>query len=110
MASLLGALPAVVAALENRHKGAGNGALRFAPLSHAILDLDNEMRGAGDAGSCALWVDLIERYVSRFAEPWRGEERLFMVWDTVGRDLARPWTLKQLAAIARTSSEHLRRL
>jgi len=81
-----------------------------APLSHAILDLDNEMRGAGDAGSCALWVDLIERYVSRFAEPWRGEERLFMVWDTVGRDLARPWTLEQLAAIARTSSEHLRRL
>jgi len=80
------------------------------PLSHAILGLDNEMRGAGDAGSCALWVDLIERYVARFAEPWRGEERLFTVWDRVQRDLARPWTLDQLAAIARTSSEHLRRL
>ncbi len=80
------------------------------PLSHAILGLDKEMRGAGDAGSCALWVDLIERYVSRFAEPWRGEERLFTVWDVVQRDLARPWTLDQLAAIARISSEHLRRL
>lgn len=80
------------------------------PLAHAIMGLYLEMQQARDAGSCQLWVDAIERYVDRFVAPWREEERLVRVWGTVQEDLARPWSLEDLAGIAKTSREHLRRL
>lgn len=80
------------------------------PLSHAIMGLYTEMQLAADAGSCQLWVDAIERYVYRFVAPWREEQRLVKVWSAVQTDLARQWTLKELAEIATISSEHLRRL
>lgn len=80
------------------------------PLAHAIMGLYLEMQQAQDAGSCQLWVDAVERYVDRFVAPWREEERLVRVWEAVQDDLARPWSLEDLAGIARTSREHLRRL
>jgi AraC-like DNA-binding protein len=80
------------------------------PLQHAIMGLVHEMGGHGDAGACELWVDLIERYVDRFSEPWRREERLLTLWNQVRQELARDWTLEELAAITQTSTEHLRRL
>lgn len=79
-------------------------------LSHAILGLVREVEHGADAASCALWVELIERYVERFIEPWRKEARLVTLWREVRADLARPWDLLELAAIASTSGEHLRRL
>jgi AraC-like DNA-binding protein len=80
------------------------------PLSHAIMGLVNETAGRREIANCALWVDLIERYVDHFAEPWRREERLLAVWNAAGRDLARDWTLSELAGMAGLSNEHLRRL
>ncbi|MEJ7685700.1 MAG: AraC family transcriptional regulator [Variovorax sp.] len=79
-------------------------------LEHAILGLAAEMQGAVDPGSCATWVDLIERYVTRVIEPWQREPRLVGVWDAVRQELARDWTLVDMARLANTSEEHLRRL
>jgi AraC-like DNA-binding protein len=80
------------------------------PLANAIMGLYLEMQQARDAGSCQLWVDTIQRYVNRFVAPWRKEERLVRVWSAVQKDLARQWLLADLAGIAKTSTEHLRRL
>lgn len=79
-------------------------------LEHAILGLAAEMKGAADPGTCSIWVDAIERYVSRVIEPWQREPRLVGVWNTVGYDLSRNWTVAELARLAHTSEEHLRRL
>jgi AraC-like DNA-binding protein len=80
------------------------------PLGHAIMGLYFEVRQGGDAASCQLWVDAIVRYVDRFVAPWREEARLVRVWGAVQEDLGRRWSLDELAGIARTSREHLRRL
>ena len=79
-------------------------------LEQAILGLAAEMQGAVDPGNCAIWVDLIERYVTRVIEPWQREPRLVGVWDVVRNDLSRDWTLVEMARLANTSEEHLRRL
>lgn len=79
-------------------------------LQNAILGLAAEMEGAADPGTCVVWVDVIERYVARILEPLQREPRLVPVWNAVKNDLARDWTLADLAALASTSEEHLRRL
>lgn len=79
-------------------------------LEHAILGLASEMQGAMDTGNCAIWVDVIERYVARVVEPWQREPRLVGLWNAVRADLARNWTLTDMAQLANTSEEHLRRL
>jgi AraC-like DNA-binding protein len=79
-------------------------------LEHAILGLASEMQGAVDPGSCAMWVEMIERYVERVVEPWQREPRLVGLWNTVQQDLGRAWSLADMARLARTSEEHLRRL
>uniref|UniRef100_UPI003566602F helix-turn-helix transcriptional regulator n=1 Tax=Hydrogenophaga sp. TaxID=1904254 RepID=UPI003566602F len=61
-------------------------------------------------GTCVVWVDVIERYVSRLLEPLQREPRLVQVWNAVMTDLAHDWTLTELAALASISEEHLRRL
>lgn len=80
------------------------------PLRHAILGLYREVRAQAGSGSLTLWIDLIEHYVSRFAEPLQREDRLRPVWDIVQRDLHRQWTAGELAKQAGISGEHLRRL
>ena len=80
------------------------------PLNHAILGLLHEAKAGGNTASVSLWIDLIEHYVTRFAEPLRTEDRLRSVWDAVQKDLARDWSVASLAKIAKTSGEHLRRL
>jgi AraC-like DNA-binding protein len=79
-------------------------------LEHAILGLAAEMADTADPGTCAIWVDAIARYVSRVFEPWQSEPRLVRLWNTVRDDLSRIWTLAELARLANTSEEHLRRL
>jgi AraC-like DNA-binding protein len=79
------------------------------PIHHAIMGLVHEMTGAKDNASSALWVDLIERYVDLFSEPWQREKRLLALWNAVRHDLARDWSLKEFADITAMSGEHLRR-
>lgn len=80
------------------------------PLNRAILGLYREVQSDGNAGAATLWIDLIEHYIMRFAEPLQQEVRLRAVWDAVQADLAQPWTVKMLADLANISGEHLRRL
>lgn len=80
------------------------------PLDHAIRGLHHEVQSSGNAGSETLWIDLIEHYVTRFAEPLHREDRLRAIWETAQADLARGWTVDSLAALAGISGEHLRRL
>jgi len=88
------------------------GATRFdgKGLQHAILGLAAEMATEADPGSCAIWVDVIERYVERVLEPWQREPRLVAAWNAVRSDLSRGWTLAELARLASTSEENLRRM
>ncbi|GAP38018.1 helix-turn-helix transcriptional regulator [Piscinibacter sakaiensis] len=79
-------------------------------LEHAILGLAAEMAAAADPGTCAVWVDVIERYVARILAPLQREPRLVTLWNAVRADLARDWNVAEMAAIATTSEEHLRRL
>ncbi len=79
-------------------------------LQHAILGLYKEVQGPADSGSAMLWIDLIEHYINRFAEPLQREDRLRALWEKVSGDLGKPWTVERLARLANISGEHLRRL
>ena len=79
-------------------------------LRHAILGLHRELQADGQSASAMLWIDLIEHYISRFADSLQREGRLQAVWESVQADLARPWTVASLARLAGMSGEHLRRL
>ncbi len=56
------------------------------------------------------WVELIQAYVTRFAQPWQQDDRLTKLWERVAADVGRDWTLDELAHQAHVSAEHLRRL
>lgn len=81
------------------------------PLSQAITGLFDEVSfGSNDQGTCTLWVELIEKYVSRFTDPWRQDERLSRVWTAVQADIGHRWTLQEFSDLAGVSTEHFRRL
>jgi transcriptional regulator GlxA family with amidase domain len=76
----------------------------------AINGLYHECTGAAAPGAIHHWVELIQLYVTRFAQPWQEDNRLWRLWDTVSARLDEPWTLDRLAKHAHLSAEHLRRL
>jgi AraC-like DNA-binding protein len=80
------------------------------PLRSAITGLYQETVGGAESAMMYHWVELIHLLVTRMAQPWRSDDRLWRVWEAVDADLARPWTLKELAKLACLSGEHLRRL
>jgi len=86
------------------------GTFDVAPLKAAIQGLHAE--SIADKGGSALhhWSELVHHYVVRFAQPHCTDDRLWRVWQLVETDLARLWTLDQLADIGCMSGEHLRRL
>ncbi|MFC7338769.1 AraC family transcriptional regulator [Haloferula chungangensis] len=57
-----------------------------------------------------LWLKLIHNYVLSFAQPSQGDERLWRLWQVIESDLARSWTIPEMAEIAAMSREHLRRI
>lgn len=80
------------------------------PLKCAIEGLHAEASGPAVSAAMHHWTELIHHYVLRFAQPNHHDDRLWRVWRRVESDLAHPWTLTELAAIAHLSDEHLRRL
>jgi AraC-like DNA-binding protein len=86
-------------------------AFQAEPLKHAVLGLYSEVfHGDADTGNCVLWIDSIERYIARFADPWRGDQRIVALLDRVESSLDRRWTLEAMADVAHVSPEHLRRI
>ncbi len=81
------------------------------PLHDAILGLYHECHGReGGAGAMHHWVELIQLYVLRFAQPWHIDDRLWHLWDDVMNDLGKNWSVDKLAKQSHISGEHLRRL
>lgn len=79
------------------------------PLRLAMLGLHAECHAAQPA-ALHHWVELIQGYVLRFAQPWQMDERLSRLWERVEAALDKQWTLISLGALAHLSGEHLRRL
>ena len=80
-------------------------------LSHAIAGLHVEtLREEAERMMLHHWVELIHGFVSRAARPYQEDDRLWRLWEVVEVDLKRNWRLADLAEIACTSPEHLRRL
>jgi AraC-like DNA-binding protein len=86
------------------------GSFDNAPLKAAIEGLHSECLFNNGGSALHHWSELVHHYVLRFAQPHSTDERLWRVWQRVETDLARGWTLDELAAIACLSGEHLRRL
>ncbi|MBK1883422.1 helix-turn-helix transcriptional regulator [Luteolibacter pohnpeiensis] len=80
------------------------------PLRASINGLHSECMGANAPSALHHWSELIQHYVMRFAQPHQSDSRLWRVWQQVEAELAQPWTLSKLAAIACMSEEHLRRV
>ena len=80
------------------------------PLWNAIEGLVHEADGAAQPSAMFHWVELIQGYVERFAQPWKQDDRLSRLWEQVAADVGHDWTLDELAGMAFVSTEHLRRL
>ncbi len=80
------------------------------PLRASIEGLHHECRTAAAPAQMHHWVELIQSYVMRFAQPLRSDDRLWQLWEQVGRQPERKWTLPALATASHLSAEHLRRL
>lgn len=76
----------------------------------AVQGLVAEQSGVAAPASLHHWVELVQGYVTRFAQPWHVEDRLTQLWEAVASKPGHPWTLAELARRAHCSGEHLRRL
>ncbi len=80
------------------------------PLRHAIHGLFDEMNAATDPVAIQHWVELIQRYVLRFSQPWNIGDPLAKLWDAVDQNLGAAWNIPKLCQLAHCSGEQLRRL
>lgn len=80
------------------------------PLRASIEGLYHECRTTAAPAQMHHWVELIQSYVMRFAQPLQSDHRLWQLWEQVGRNLNVKWTLPALARASHLSAEHLRRL
>ena len=80
------------------------------PLAAAVQGLYCEAAGTASPAAMQLWVDLIQHYARTFAEPWRTDDRLRLIWQKVSSDLAADWTMEKLAKLAGLSPKHLTRI
>ena len=87
-----------------------SGEFPSSAMRRAIQGLRAEVDSAGNHASMKLWIDLIQSYVARFAQPYQSDSRLYKVWNAVEQEPGQPWTLTKLASLASVSEEHLRRL
>lgn len=80
------------------------------PLRAAITGLHHEARAAAAPGQMHHWVELVQSYVMRFAQPLQDDDRLWHLWQKVTPNLHESWTIERLARASHLSGEHLRRL
>ena len=83
----------------------GSGAAEF---GRVIAGLRTEWETEREAALLNHWVSLA--HARRLARPWRGDEKLWRLWEEVAAQLGEPWTLDRLAARVHMSAEHLRRI
>ena len=79
-------------------------------MQDTVRGLYQETVAGGATAAVHGWVGLLRLYAARAATASAGGDALWAVWDAVSADLARPWTVADLAAAADVCPEHLRRL
>jgi AraC-like DNA-binding protein len=79
-------------------------------LWRIVSGLRAQWEGSRDPRLLHHWIELAHGEAKRIAQPWQVDERLWTVWDEVGRDLAADWTLDALAERFHTSKEQFRRV
>lgn len=79
-------------------------------LWRILAGLRAEWSGAKEARLLHHWIELAHGEARRTAQPWTVDDRLWLVWDAVGRELAAGWTLEKLAARYGSSKEQFRRV
>lgn len=80
------------------------------PLRAAVWGMYRESIGAGEPETVRAWLNIVQRYVERLIQVREDDAVLWRVWQSVESDLARRWTLPDLARLAHMSDEKLRRL
>ncbi|CAN7568665.1 AraC family transcriptional regulator [Rhizobium sp. LjRoot30] len=80
------------------------------PLKCAIEGLQHETADSNNSTSEMLWGDLIQHYVMRVTSRINGDARIYAAFEAVQNELARAWTVEDLAEAANLSTEHFRRL
>ncbi|MDX6765818.1 MAG: AraC family transcriptional regulator [Candidatus Methylacidiphilales bacterium] len=56
------------------------------------------------------WAELILLYSHRLIQGERSDVRLWKLWEAVGKDPGRDWSIQELGQMAHLSREHLRRI
>ena len=79
------------------------------PLRVAIEGLWGEANAKADHSCLQAWVDVIQRYAARIGDQSH-HDRFWSVWEHVTADLARDWSVDDMAAMASVSGEQFRRL
>jgi AraC-like DNA-binding protein len=80
------------------------------PLRAIIGGLYRESVTRSEPRFLQSWVELLQLYVARALRNAPSADPLWTLWNAVASDLARPWSVPDLAALAAMSGEHLRRL
>lgn len=111
--ALSGGQPWTVAWCHYREYATAFSRPRVAPgeftLPRAILGLIDEVEGAALPAAKLCWARLIDISARRILGPDARDQRTSGVWATVAADLARNWTLEDLAGLAGLSTEQFRR-
>ena len=71
------------------------------PLAAALPACAGKRMDAADPALLPPWAFLVAAYARRMVRPDAGDPRLRRLWEAVGADLARPWTMAALAAPSR---------
>ena len=79
------------------------------PLHDAVRGLYREATAAASLDALRHWVELVHLACLRLAGRQGGDAGLRRVWEAVDADLARAWTLADLARIAGVGPEQVRR-
>ncbi len=80
------------------------------PMQIAISGLYREYSGPADMQIMNRWAEVIYLLLERLLRGEHGHDPLWRVWEKVEADMARPWRLGDLAELAATSDETLRRI
>jgi AraC-like DNA-binding protein len=86
------------------------GAFSAEPIKHAIYGLYEACISQECLSAQNLWVELIHKYVTFYAQPNVSDQRLWKLWVRMEQRLGYAWTLDEMASIASVSKEQLRRL
>lgn len=78
--------------------------------SGAAIRTDQRSSHRPDLVAINRWVDLIQHYVLRFAEPTCLDPRIWRLWEQVVSRLAEPWTIADMAQAVHLSEKQLQRI